>query len=413
MEDTKIQELLVNNFMTYSAISSQSDGSKSQIPTSEGQRDLAILLEKQLKSLGYEDTHLLDTGILVAKIPATHGFENATKIGFAAHLDTVDVGLSPDVKAQILKYTGEKLFLNKDLDISIDENSHPELAKYKGQDIIFSDGTSVLGADDKAAVSVLMTMAEYLKSADLAHGDIYLAFVPDEEIGLLGAKELPLELFPVDYCYTIDCCERGEIVYETFNAATAIFDIKGITAHPMSAKNVLVNPNLIAHDLISLLRDKGLPEQTEGREGYFWVIGINGNQNTCSVTVHIRDFDSESFADRKKYLQTLKDFIQEKHSRAEISLNIIEMYSNIAQALPEEGLETKALVRLYKAFEELDIPANTIAMRGGTDGSALSVKGLFTPNFFTGAHNFHSPFEFLPIPSFIDSFKVAIKLISE
>ncbi len=410
MDDVKIKELLVNNFMAYSAISSQSDASKTQIPTSEGQRELALFLQKQLNSLGYTENELLDNGILIVRIAGNADKEEA-KIGFVAHLDTVDVGLSADVKAQVLHYSGQRLFLNKDLGIFIDEESRPELAKYKDQDILFSDGTSVLGADNKAAISVMMTMAEYLKSKNIEHSDIYFAFVPDEEIGLLGAKELPLEKFPVDYCYTIDCCERGEIVYETFNAASAVFEIKGVTAHPMSAKNVLVNPNLLANDIISLLRDKGLPEQTEKREGYFWVIGLEGNQNCAKVTIHIRDFDTASFEERKKYLNTIYDFIKAKESRAEIKLTITDMYSNIASALPKEGVQTPALAKLYTAFEELNIEANTISMRGGTDGSALSVKGLFTPNFFTGAHNFHSAFEFLPLPSFVDSFKVALKLI--
>ncbi|WP_232312697.1 peptidase T [Enterovibrio coralii] len=298
--------------------------------------------------------------------------------------------------------------MNPQENIVIDETSNPELGKYVGQDILFSDGTSVLGADDKSAISVMMTLAAELKKSDLPHGDIYFAFVPDEEIGLRGAKALPLEKFPVDYCYTIDCCERGEVIYETFNAGTAVLEISGITAHPMSAKNVLVNPNLIAADFIDLLRDHGLPEQTEGREGYFWVTDIQGNQNTARVIVAIRDFDQTQYEDRKTYLRAVETLLKNKHPKAEIALSLTDVYSNIAQAM---GEDVEALTRLYRVLEGLEISAKTIAMRGGTDGSALSVKGLFTPNFFTGAHNFHSRFEFLPIPSFLDSYRVALNLI--
>ncbi len=244
----------------------------------------------------------MESGILIARLPGTK--QDAKTLGFVAHLDTVDVGLSGDIKPQLLRYEGEPLILNDALNIVISEATHPELAKYRDQDIFFTDGTSVLGADNKAAISVMMTLARELKETGKAHGDIYFAFVPDEEIGLRGAKVLPLERFPVDHCYTIDCCERGEVIYETFNAGGATLTVDGITAHPMSAKNVLVNPNLVAADFISMLNDMGKPEQTAGREGYFWVTDMSGNQNRASVSVAIRDFDQESYNQRKAYLET-------------------------------------------------------------------------------------------------------------
>lgn len=185
------------------------------------------------------------------------------------------------------------------------------------------------------------------------------------------------------------------MIYETFNAGSATLKVEGITAHPMSAKNVLVNPNLVAADFINMLNDMGKPEQTEGREGYFWVTDMTGSQNRASVSVAIRDFDKESYEHRKAYLESLAVFLKAKHPKAGIELKIDDVYGNIAQAM---GENTEALDRLYAALADLDIPAKTIAMRGGTDGSALSARGLFTPNFFTGAHNFHSPYEFLPIP---------------
>ena len=297
-----LQDRLVDNFMRYLAVSSQSNPEIMTLPSTEGQMTLAQMLRDELAEMGYT-TQLFDTAILIAHIPATH--PQAKAIGFVAHLDTVDVGLSPDVKPQKLRYRGEKLCLNAEQKIYIDETSHPELGSYLNQDIIFSDGTSVLGADNKAAIAVLMTLAKQLLDSDTPHGDIYLAFVPDEEVGLRGAKAISQEDFPVDYCYTIDCCERGEVVYETFNAGSATLSVAGVTAHPMSAKNILVNPNLIAADFVQLLRDHGRPEQTEGREGYFWVSGLKGNQNIAEVSVLIRDFDQDSYHQRKDYLQSV------------------------------------------------------------------------------------------------------------
>ena len=406
LESASLETTLVEYFKRYVAISSQSNGAVQQLPSTEGQRVLAEQLMADLNALGYEETVLLETGILLARLPGNK--PGAKRLGFVAHLDTVDVGLSPDIKPQLLHYSGEPLVLNEALGVTISEASHPELAKYRGMDILFSDGTSVLGADDKAAIAVMMTLAKHLAESKEPHGDIHFAFVPDEEVGLRGAKVMPLEQFPVEHCYTIDCCEQGEVIYETFNAGSAVLTVEGVTAHPMSAKNVLVNPNLVANDFINLLQDMGKPELTEGKEGYFWVIGLEGDQNKSSVSVAIRDFDQHSYQQRKQYLQTVHAFLQQKHPRAKIGLTLTDVYGNIAEAM---GEDTEALDRLYRALAELDIPAKTIAMRGGTDGSALSANGLFTPNFFTGAHNFHSPFEFLPVPSFADSYRVAHRLI--
>ena len=401
-----LDHTLVDYFNRYVAVSSQSDFAANQLPSTAGQMRLAQLLQDDLNALGYDDTILLDSGILLARLPGNKA--NAKRLGFVAHLDTVDVGLSPDIFPQRLRYNGKPLTLNEALGITISEASHPELAAYRGQDILFSDGTSVLGADNKAAIAVMMTLAKTLAHSSEAHGDIHFAFVPDEEIGLRGAKVLPLEHFPVDHCYTIDCCERGEVIYETFNAGSATLTVAGVTAHPMSAKNVLVNPNLIANDFINLLNDMGKPEQTEEREGYFWVTSISGNQNHASVSVAIRDFDQGCYQGRKAYLESVASFLRSKHPRASIELQVTDVYSNIAEAM---GDDTEALDRLYTALSDLGIPAKTIPMRGGTDGSALSARGLFTPNFFTGAHNFHSPFEFLPIASFVESFQVAQRLV--
>lgn len=401
-----LEKTLLDAFYRYIAVSSQSDENATQLPSSQGQYDLAALLCDDLNALGFPETTLLENGILIARLPGNK--PDAIALGFVAHLDTVDIGLSPDIHPQLLRYEGKPLCLNSKTGFSISEKSHPSLAQYLGQEILFTDGTSVLGADNKAAISVMMALANTLSKTSLIHGDVYFAFLPDEEIGLRGAKALPLALFPVEHCYTIDCCERGEVIFETFNAASAELLIEGITAHPMSAKNVLVNPNLVAADFIHLLNDMGKPEQTQGREGYFWVTQLSGDQNKARVGVAIRDFDQTEFEERKQYLETVSAFLKAKHPKANITLNVTDVYSNISQAM---GENTRALDNLYAALLTLEIPAKTIPMRGGTDGSALSARGLFTPNFFTGAHHFHSPYEFLPVPSFVDSYRVAYRLV--
>lgn len=224
---------LQERFLRYIAVSSESDPKVGVVPSSEGQRDLAKLLQEELHEMGLVDIELNEHAILTARLPGN--VANVPTIGFVCHLDTVPVNLSPDVKAQVLHYEGGDVCLNADKDIWIRLSEHPELAAYAGQDIVFTDGTSVLGADNKAAIANVMTMLSIMTREARAHGDIRVAFVPDEEIGLCGSKLMDLEKFKVDFAYTIDCCALGEVVYETFNAGSVFIDIKGVTAHPMSA----------------------------------------------------------------------------------------------------------------------------------------------------------------------------------
>ncbi|NUA45869.1 Peptidase T [Dickeya solani] len=251
-----------------------------------------------------------------------------------------------------------------------------------------------------------MTLLENLRD-DQPHGDIVVAFVPDEEIGLRGAKALDLARFDVDFAYTIDCCELGEVVYENFNAAAAEIRFTGVTAHPMSAKGVLVNPILMAHDFIGQFDRRHTPEHTEGREGYVWFNDIHANANEAVLKASIRDFDLTGFAQRKQQIRDVAAQIAALYPTGQVSCAIADIYSNISNAL---GDDRRALDLLFAAMNTLSIAPNVIPMRGGTDGAALSAKGILTPNFFTGAHNFHSRFEFLPVPSFVKSYQVALTL---
>ncbi|EJD6612882.1 peptidase T [Providencia rettgeri] len=393
---------LEQRFYRYLAIESQSDAASTIVPSTEGQRELVKLLAEELESYGLKDIYIDEHAILYAMRPGNK--PTAPKIGFVTHLDTVDVGLSPVIKPQTLKYEGKDLCLNANENIWFKTAEHPEAAPYVGENIIFSDGTSVLGADNKAAITVVMELMNKLQHADFDCGDIYVAFVPDEEIGLRGSKIMDLSRFQVDFAYTIDCCALGEVVFETFNAASIEVSIKGITAHPMSAKNVLLNPIRVAHDFIGCFDRFDTPEHTEQREGYFYVTDLVANPDNAKIKMAIRDFDRNSYEARKRFIEQSIELIRARHPKAKIEFRIDDVYSNISDSL---GDDRTAIDLIFDALKIQGVEANVIPMRGGTDGSALSARGILTPNYFTGALNFHSCFEFLPVSSFEKSYLVS------
>jgi len=401
---TAIAEQLAQRFFRYLAVTSQSDAAVSTLPSTAGQHDMARLLADELQQLGLVDIEIDQYATVTARKPGNQ--PNAPRIGFITHIDTVDVGLSAEIHPQRLRFSGQDLCLNPQQDIWLRVNEHPEILAYPNEEIIFSDGTSVLGADNKAAVTVVMTLLENLTSTD-RHGDIVVAFVPDEEIGLRGAKALDLARFEVDFAYTIDCCELGEVVYENFNAAAAEIVIEGVTAHPMSAKNVLINPIRVATEFMNLFDPLDTPEHTEGREGYFWFNDLVANSNQARLKMSIRDFDLASFAARKAQIVDAVQQIAARYPRAKISHKLVDIYSNISNSI---GEDRRAIDLIFAAFKQLDIEPKVIPMRGGTDGAALSSRGLLTPNYFTGAHNFHSRFEFLPLSAFEKSYQVTRSL---
>ncbi|MCH3914244.1 MAG: peptidase T [Acidaminococcaceae bacterium] len=411
----KKQKAMQERFYRYVGVSSQSKpNGGTQVPSTEGQWNMAKLLEQECREMGLVDLSLSDKCVLTGKLPANLPADCKRKVpavGFCTHLDTVDVCLSPEVHPKLVEnYDGKDIVLNKNKNIVMTTAEHPEILKYKGQDIIVTDGTSVLGADNKAAITNVMTALDTLtKDKALYHGDIYVAFVPDEECGLYGSKNMDFSKFPVDFAYTIDCCELGEVVYETFNAGSAEVTIHGVSAHPMSAKGVLVNPTLLAVDFVNMFDRKETPECTEGKEGYIWCQAINSNQSTAVVSLNIRDHDKAKYEARKKLIAANVDKLQKANPRAKIECVISDTYGNIADAITKEN--HKAIDYIYDAMKELHITPHTIAMRGGTDGSFISTKGILTPNYFTGGHNFHSKFEFLPLPSLEKSNELTMTLI--
>lgn len=408
-----LQEKLTSRFLRYTAIPTQSVPGSKTIPSNPDEFRLAELLMQDLAELDVVDItcdeHANVYGRLPARLPEGHA--PVPTVGWVTHIDTVDVGMSPEVHPVIIKnYQGGDVCQNKEENIFISVEEHPELLKYIGQDLIVSDGTSVLGADDKAAVSNVMAALEVLhEDPSIPHGEIYVCFVPDEEIGLCGAKCMDFSRFPVEFAYTIDCCEQGELVYRTFNAASGRLDITGVTAHPMSSKNNVVNPCLIAVDFINMLDRGETPEHTEKTEGYIWVQGIEGNVLNTSVKLNIRDHDRQKFLARKEYLKACTEMIKIRYPKAVINLTLQDDYSNIEDAITPEN--RKCVSYLFEAMEALGITPKDIAMRGGTDGSFISTKGIPTPNYFTGAHNFHSRCEFMPMGAVENSCRTTLKLI--
>lgn len=399
-------ERLIARFFRYLAVTSQSDARATTVPSTPGQWDMVRLLKQELEALGIAEIHLDEHACLTARIPGNA--PGAPRMGFCAHVDTVDVGLSPDIKPQRVRWNGGDICLNAAQDIWMREAEHPEYLPYMGQELLLTDGTSVLGADNKAAVTILMDLAHRLVAEKPRHGDIVLAFVPDEEIGLRGAKVMDLKRFPVDFAYTIDSCEVGEFIFETFNAAAATVEIEGVTAHPINAKGIMVNPVLVAADLINRFDPLDTPEHTEGREGYCYVTSMANNSATATVKINLRDFDKAGLEARKEKVRAHVAATQAKFPRAKLKVEIEEVYANIAESL---GNDRRCLELMERGFKELQITPRIFPLRGGTDGSALSARGVPTPNYFTGGFNFHSRHECLPVEGFLTAYRLTERLI--
>ena len=403
----KNQTNLLNRFLKYSSIPSQSKEGVAEVPSTLGQFILAKELKKELEEMGLDSINLSSYGVLTARLKGNGDYP---KIGWICHLDTADISLSEVVHPILVEnYLGEEIKQKNGKRITTETN--PELKKHIGKDILFSDGTSVLGADDKAAISIVMEAISIIMENSLEHGDIYLAFTPDEEVGLKGAKALDLSLFPVDWAYTIDCQEKGEVVWETFNAGKATVRIEGVSAHPMSSKGVLVNPILVATEIISLLPKKQRPEETEGKEGFIWVKGIKGDSSNTELSILIRDHDKEKYEEKKRVIEKAVKVARSNNPRAKLTLEIEDTYSNLIESMNDKN--RIAVNNLKAALKINGIEEKPMAMRGGTDGSFISTKGIFVPNYFTGASNFHSTSEFWPLEDGEASLKVTLSLMTQ
>lgn len=403
-----IQESVVEKFLRYVKINTRSDETiTDRCPTTEVQWDLARLLAEELKSLGLEDARVDDKCFVLASLPGNTE-KKTPVIGFIAHLDTSPDFNGANVNPQIHeKYDGSDIVLNQTKGMVLSPKEFPELKHYQGQTLITTDGTSLLGADDKAGVAVIMTMLEYLvQHPEVKHGTIKVAFTPDEETGM-GVDNLDVKSFGANFAYTLDGGGLGEMEYENFNAARVVIHFHGKSVHPGDAKNVLINSQLLAMEFNALLPGAQRPEHTEGREGFFHLHKISGDVSETSMEYLIRDHDREKYEARKKLMQNCVDFIKAKYGKERVDAVIEDRYFNMREVLEKvfHVVETAKT-----AMKSLGIEPIVMPIRGGTDGARLSFKGLPTPNLFNGGHNFHGPFEYIPTASMEKAVLVALKI---
>ena len=390
-----MKDKLLERFFSYVKIDTQSqEDVEDRYPSTEKQKELSKILVNNLKEIGLKDAEMDSHGYVMATLPSNLSKEDERKvpvIGFLGHVDTSPEVSGKDVKPTVHEnYQGDDIVLPGDSTqvIKVDEN--PELKKFVGDDIITSDGTTLLGADNKAGIAEIFMMLENLiQNPDIPHGKIRVGFTPDEEVGT-GTKYFDVKKFGADFAYTVDGEKMGEIENETFNASTAIFTIKGINLHPGYAKGKLVNAIRIAADILKELEGDPAPETTEKREGYLHPYVIQGGVEETTIKVLIRDFDQEGMEVKGKRLQNIQKKISDKHSKAVIELDIQESYQNMRVKLDEDP---RVVEYALEAVKQSGLEPKLQIIRGGTDGARLSFMGLLTPNIFTGGMNFHSKTE--------------------
>ncbi|MBP5623412.1 MAG: peptidase T [Lachnospiraceae bacterium] len=374
--------------LKYVVVHTTSDEESESVPSTNIQFDLARLLEAEMKELGISDVSVDEHCYVTGRIPATKGCENAPKIGFIAHLDTAPDCSGENVKPLIHEnYDGKDVFLKNGR--AITTKLFPHLMTLKGRTLITTDGTTLLGADDKAGVAEIMTMAEEVITKGIPHGDIAIAFTPDEEIGH-GASLLDIEKFGADFAYTVDGGPENEIEYENFNAAKAVFKIKGVSVHPGDAKDRMINAALLACEISSMLPAAETPAHTQDREGFYHLTDIKGDVENAEISYIVRDHDASLFEAKKKTLNMIEKIVNEKYGEGTVVLTITEQYRNmIEKILPHMHIvDTAKECIKEQGFEPLDVP-----VRGGTDGAMLSYRGLPCPNLGTAGYAFHGPLE--------------------
>lgn len=399
---------VVKRFLNYIRVDTMSNPNSDSCPSTEKQLELAGLLAAELKELGLEEVSLDENGYVMGTLPSNANIEIPT-IGFIAHIDTSPDMTAVNVKPQIIEqYDGKDILLNKEKNIILSPKDFPELKKYVHQDLITTDGTTLLGADDKAGIAEIMTALEDLISRPhIKHGPVKIAFTPDEEIGR-GADRFNVQRFAADFAYTLDGGEIGEIEYENFNAAYAKIIVKGRNVHPGSAKNKMINALLIAMELHAMLPSNETPACTEGYEGFFHLNDMIGNVEETSMYYIIRDHDRNKFESRKDRIHKIVTYMKAIYGEDAILLEMKDQYYN----MKEKIIPVMHVVETAeKAMRELNIAPIIKPIRGGTDGARLSYMNLPSPNLFTGGHNFHGKYEFIPIPSMEKAVEVIIKIV--
>lgn len=380
-------------FLNYVPVWTTSDETSDTVPSADRELVLARMLVEEMKGLGIADARVDDKGYVYGHIPATPGCEDKPSLGLVAHMDTVADASGENIKPQIIEnYDGKDVVLKGSGDIlKVDE--FPYLAELKGRTLITTDGTTLLGADDKAGIAEILTVAEEIIKEGFPHGKICIGFTPDEEIAR-GAKHFDVEGFGADYAYTLDGDEEGEIQFENFNASTAFITIHGVSVHTGSAKDVMVNSQTIATEIHQMLPVNERPETTEGYEGFYHLVSVQGNVTTTKMKYFIRDFDRRSFDARAQKLCDIAEEMNKKYGEGKVEVEIVESYYNMREKI-EPCMQ---LIDYAKAaIEHAGITPIVSPVRGGTDGARLSFKGLPCPNLGTGGHAFHGVFEHITV----------------
>ena len=398
---------MINRFLKYVKIATDSNPENLQCPSSDIQWDLGKVIVEDLKELGLEDISLDENCYIMATLPA-NCTEKIPSIGFIAHMDTAPTYNGIGVNPRIVKYEGGDIVLNKELNIILSPKDFSLMNNYIGQDLIVTDGKTLLGADDKAGIVEIIEAIKYLKEhPEIKHGEIKIGFTPDEEIGR-GANFFDVEKFNCKFAYTVDGGELGELEYENFNAASAVIKIKGRDIHPGTAKNSMINSIMIAMELNSMLPPEQRPEHTENYEGFFLLNDMKGTVEDTTMNYIIRDHSMKKFNEKKNLIKAAVMYLQLKYKDACIEIEVKDSYYNMREKI-EPVMYVIDLAK--KSMEELGIEPHIRPIRGGTDGARLSYKGLPCPNLFTGGHNFHGKFEYISVQSMEKARDLIVKII--
>ena len=397
---------LKDRFLKYVSFDTQSDENSTTFPSTDKQLVLLNFLADEMRTLGMEDVTVDKYGYAMGTIPATKGYENAPVIGFIAHVDTAPDMSGKDVRPRTIdEYDGSDIQLNGSLTMKVSD--FPELKNFIGHTLIHTDGTTLLGADDKAGCAEIMTAAEYLMThPEVKHGKIRIGFTPDEEIGR-GVDYFDVAAFGADFAYTMDGSAEGELEYENFNAAAATIEIQGRNVHPGYAKNKMINAIQVACELNALVPTVERPEYTTGYEGFYHCVGFNGTVENAKISYIIRDHDSEKFEQKKVFIWSCVDLLQKKYGEGVLKLTLKDQYYNMRKMVePHPHVIDKAVEAMRKA----DVEPIIKPIRGGTDGARLSFMGLPCPNIFAGGMNFHGKFEYCSLNTMQKATQVIINL---
>ncbi len=397
-------ETLLERFIRYAKINTRSNEESETIPSSINQVEFAKMLAQELKDLGFSEVEYHQKNAYVSATIPSNVDKEVDTIGFIAHYDTADFN-AENINPRIIEnYDGKDIPLNSDLNMSVE--SFPRLLALKGHTLIVTDGTTLLGADDKAGlVEIMEAMITLINNPDLKHGEIRIAFGPDEEIGR-GADLFDAENFRAKFAYTMDGSVLGELEYESFNAAVAHIKLTGVSVHPGSAKDTMINTAKLAMEFDALLPQEQVPEHTDNYEGYYFLMDLQTKIDTGSMTYIIRDHDKEKFLDRKQTLLNNVAFMNQKYKAERFKIEMHDQYYNMAEVIEKD---MKSVDLALKAMENLGIKSTVQPIRGGTDGSKISFMGIPTPNIFTGGDNYHGPYEYASL----DVMKKAVEVILE